>query len=126
MQKIRQFIRRRPVFIYFVLTIVLTWGGMALAVYPGGFPITEAQMETAGALVYVAMLVGPTGAACLLIGLLDGRSGFRELASRLTRWRVEGALGGRGAAGPAAPGHDDFAGAFAIFACVPASHFHRR
>lgn len=88
MQKLRLFIRRRPVFIYFVLTIVLTWGGMALAVYPGGFPISAAQLETAGALVYVAMLIGPAGAACLLIGLLDGRSGFRELGSRLIRWRV--------------------------------------
>ncbi|MCA9974802.1 MAG: CPBP family intramembrane metalloprotease, partial [Anaerolineales bacterium] len=67
---------------------VLTWGGMALAAYPGGFPLSEAQMAVAGALVYVAMLIGPAGAACLLIGLLDGRSGFRELAIRLTRWRV--------------------------------------
>ena len=89
MQKLRQFIKRRPVLIYFVLTIVLTWGGMALAAYPGGFPLSEAQMEAAGALVYVAMLIGPAGAACLLMGLLDGRSGFRQLASRLTRWRVE-------------------------------------
>lgn len=88
MQKIREFIKRRPVVIYFILTIVFTWGGMALAAYPGGFPLSEAQMAAAGALVYVAMLVGPAGAACLLIALLDGRSGFRELGSRLTHWRV--------------------------------------
>lgn len=88
MQKLRLLIRRHSVFVYFALTIIFTWGGMALAVYPGGFPITEAALERAGALVYVAMLVGPTGAACLLIGLLDGRSGFRELIPRLTRWRV--------------------------------------
>lgn len=88
MQKVRQIIRRYPVFTYFVLTIVLTWGGMALAAYPGGFPLSEAQMETAGALVYVAMLIGPAGAACLLIGLLDGRSGFRNLGSRLARRRA--------------------------------------
>lgn len=88
MQKIREFIKRRPVAIYFVLTIVLTWGGMALAAYPGGFPLSETQMATAGALVYVAMLIGPAGAACLLIGILDGRSGFRELGARLTHWQV--------------------------------------
>jgi membrane protease YdiL (CAAX protease family) len=88
MTTIKKFIKSSPVLMYFVLTFIFTWGCMALAVYPGGFPISEEQFETAGALVYVAMLVGPSGAAILLIGLLDGRAGFRELRSRLTRWRV--------------------------------------
>jgi membrane protease YdiL (CAAX protease family) len=72
---------------YFVLTIIFTWGCMAMAVYPGGFPITDEQFERSGALVYVAMLVGPSGAGLLLTGLLDGRAGFRELFFRLIRWR---------------------------------------
>jgi membrane protease YdiL (CAAX protease family) len=45
-------------------------------------------METSGALVYVAMLVGPSGAGLLLTGLLDGRKGYRRLISRLIHWRV--------------------------------------
>ncbi len=88
MTTFKNVINRYPVLTYFILTFIFTWGCMALAVYPGGFPITEEQFETAGALVYVAMLVGPSGAAVLLIGLLDGRSGFRELLSRLFRWKV--------------------------------------
>ncbi len=38
--------------------------------------------------MYVAMLVGPSGASLLLTGLLDGRAGFRELFSRLIKWRA--------------------------------------
>jgi uncharacterized protein len=88
MTTIKKFIKRYPVLTYFALTFIFTWGCMAIAVYPGGFPITEEQFETAGALVYVAMLVGPSGAGILLISLLDGRAGFRKLFSRLIRWRV--------------------------------------
>jgi len=62
---------------------------MALAVYPNGFPITDEQFETSGAFVYVAMLVGPSGAGILLTGLLNGRAGFRDLFSRLFKWRVD-------------------------------------
>lgn len=88
MTTIKNLIKSHPVLNYFVLTFIFTWGGMAMAAYPGGFPITEEQFETAGALVYVAMLVGPSGAGLLLIGLLDGRAGYRELLSRLVKWRV--------------------------------------
>lgn len=88
MTALKNFIKRQPVLAYFILTIIFTWGCMAIAIYPGGFPISEAQMETSGALVYVAMLVGPSGAGLLLTGLIDGRKGYRQLLSRLIRWRV--------------------------------------
>ena len=89
MKVIKNFAKRHPVLTYFVLTFIFTWGCMALAVYPDGFPITDEKYETAGALVYVAMLVGPSTANILLTGLFDGRMGFRELFSRLFKWRVE-------------------------------------
>lgn len=85
---IKNLVKRYPVWAYFVITFIFTWGCMALAVYPDGFPITDERMETAGALVYVAMLVGPGGAGLLLTGLLTGRKGFRDLLARLFRWRV--------------------------------------
>jgi membrane protease YdiL (CAAX protease family) len=88
MTAIKNSIKRKPVLTYFILTIIFTWGCMAMAVYPGGFPISEAQLETSGALVYVAMLVGPSGAGLLLTGLIDGRKGYRQLLSRLIHWRV--------------------------------------
>ena len=88
MTKIKEFIKTHSVLTYFVLTFIFTWGCMAMAIYPSGFPITEEQFETAGALVYVAMLVGPSGAGILLTGLLDGRAGVHKLLSRLIKWRV--------------------------------------
>lgn len=89
MATIKTFIKRYSVPTYFALTFIFTWGCMALAVYPNGFPITDEQFETSGAFVYVAMLVGPSGAGILLTGLLNGRAGFRELLSRLFKWRVD-------------------------------------
>ncbi len=88
MKTIKACLNKYAVLTYFVLTFIFTWGCMAIAVYPGGFPITDQQFETAGALVYVAMLVGPSGAGLLLTGLLEGRAGFRKLISPLIRWRV--------------------------------------
>jgi membrane protease YdiL (CAAX protease family) len=88
MTTVKKFVKSYPVLTYFALTFIFTWGCMALAAYPGGFPITEEQLETSGALVYMAMLAGPSGAGILLTGLLDGRSGFRNLFSRLIKWRV--------------------------------------
>jgi membrane protease YdiL (CAAX protease family) len=88
MTTIKAFIQKHSALTYFVLTFIFTWGCMVLAVYPGRFPITDEQFEKAGALVYVAMLVGPSGAGLLLTGLLDGRAGFRNLFSRLFRWRI--------------------------------------
>jgi len=88
MTTIKAFIKKYPSLSYFILTIIFTWGGMALAVYPGGLPISDEQFEQSGALVYMAMLVGPSGAGLLLTGLIDGRAGFRELFSRLGKWRV--------------------------------------
>ena len=88
MRTIKAFIKSHSVSIYFALTLIFTWGCMALAVYPGSFPITDEQFETSGALVYVAMLVGPSVAGILLTGFLDGRAGLRVLFSRLTKWRV--------------------------------------
>ena len=88
MTPLKNFIKDNPVLTYFALTFILTWGGMALAIYPGRFPISEEKLATSEALVYGAMLIGPSGAAILLTGLLDGLSGFRDLFSRLIKWRV--------------------------------------
>jgi membrane protease YdiL (CAAX protease family) len=81
-------IKKHSLPIYFTLTFAITWGCMALVIGPGGFPIAAARFEAVGPLVYVAMLVGPSAAGLLLTGLVDGKAGFRDLLSRLLRWRV--------------------------------------
>jgi membrane protease YdiL (CAAX protease family) len=85
---IQAFVRKRPVLIYFVLAFALSWGGVLLVAGPGGIPVSPERSEAVGPLMYVVMLVGPGVGGLLLTGLADGRAGFRELRSRLLRWRV--------------------------------------
>ena len=57
---------------------------------PGGFLGTTqtptVQLFVGGPLA----LLGPSVAGLLLTGLIYGKAGFRELLSRLLRWRVGG------------------------------------
>ena len=78
-------IKRYSLLLYFALAFVLSWGGVLIVVGPSelGFP---EQMNTMS--VYMMMLIGPSVAGVLLTGVVSGRAGFRELLSRLTKWRV--------------------------------------
>jgi membrane protease YdiL (CAAX protease family) len=82
------FIRTHPLLTYFALAFAISWGGVMLVVGPGGIPGTTEQFETLFPAVYLAMLAGPSIAGILLTGLVDGKPGFRELVSRLLKWRV--------------------------------------
>ncbi len=83
------FIRKNPVLSYFALTFVISWGGFILAVGgPGGFPADPQRFEKLMPFVAWAMLAGPSLSGLLLTGLISGMTGFRELLSRLLKWRV--------------------------------------
>jgi membrane protease YdiL (CAAX protease family) len=84
MTTIKDFIKRYPLPTYFALTFAISWGAILIAVGPDGIPVTTDQMVVLG----MAMLLGPSVAGVLLIGLASGWAGFRELVSRLFRWRV--------------------------------------
>lgn len=89
MTTIRSFIKRHPVPTYFGLTFAISWGSILLVI--GGPDAIPSPSEQAMKLLPVAilvMLVGPSIAGLLLTGLVDGRAGFRELVSRLFKWRV--------------------------------------
>lgn len=76
--------KSRPVLIYFILAFVLSWGAILAAVGRNGFPVTEDQLPV----LIVAMLLGPSLAAILAAVLTSGKEGFRDLFTRLLRWRV--------------------------------------
>jgi membrane protease YdiL (CAAX protease family) len=79
------FIRRHPVLTYYAIALVISWGGVVMAVGLWGL----GSPEHMGAMpVYVMMLLGPTISGLLMTGLVSGKAGFRDLASRLLRWRV--------------------------------------
>jgi hypothetical protein len=83
MKTIKAFIERHQLLTYFTLVFAIYWGSMLMAVGSGGIR-SEAQLGFA----YAALLAGPTVAAILLTGLVDGRDGLREFRSRLRKWRV--------------------------------------
>jgi membrane protease YdiL (CAAX protease family) len=82
------FIKKYSLLIYFALTFTISWGGILLLAGPGGIPIDTEKSENLMPFIYMAMLIGPSFAGILLTGLIDGRAGFRELLSRLLRWRI--------------------------------------
>jgi len=81
-------IRKHPIFAYYVLTFALSWGGFILLVGPGSLVNTNWQAEGKFLSAVLAMLAGPAVAGLLLTGLVDGRAGYRDLFSRLCKWRV--------------------------------------
>ena len=90
MTTIKAFIKGHPLLSYFALAFAISWGAILLAVGlgPGGFSATPQQFKMAMPYAVPTMLLGPSVAGILMTGLLYGRAGFRELGSRLRRWRV--------------------------------------
>ena len=88
MTTIKGFFKRHPVLTYFVLTFVISWGGVLILGAPRGMPTTSEQFQKLWPIVFLLFFLGPSIASILLTGLVYGRTGFRELLSRLLRWRV--------------------------------------
>ncbi|MCA9910403.1 MAG: hypothetical protein KC519_17215, partial [Anaerolineae bacterium] len=84
----KSFIQKYSVLLYFILTVVISWGVMWLMLGPGGLPIDPEQSEAILPFVYMAMLLGPSMAGVLMIGLVQGQGGLRALLARLFKWRV--------------------------------------
>lgn len=86
--RISGFIRRHPVLVYYLLTFALSWGAMLVVIGPRGFPVNPARIGKMLPVLIVAMLVGPGIASIVLTGVVGGRTGYRDLLSRLLKWRV--------------------------------------
>ena len=88
MKTIKAFIKSHPLLSYFALVFAITWGGFVLAVGPGRIPATKEEFTTMPLGAILAGLTGPSVAGILLTGLVCGREGFRNLFTRITKWRV--------------------------------------
>ena len=85
------FIKEHPVFTYYVLAFSIGWGGILVATGAnGGVPTTPAEFSQQVGSLIPAMLAGPSVAALVATALVSGRAGFREIFSRLLKWRVAG------------------------------------
>lgn len=86
---IRSFIQKHPVLTYFALAFAISWGTILLVVGgPGAIPAPSEQSTKLLPIAILVMVLGPSVAGLLLTGFVDGRAGFRELLSRLFKWRA--------------------------------------
>lgn len=88
MKTIKTFIKRHAVLTYYALVFTISWGGILLLAGPGGIPGTKAQVERLFPFMLLVLFAGPSLGSILSTILVDGRSGLRELFSRLRRWQV--------------------------------------
>jgi uncharacterized protein len=88
MKTIKALIKRHPLLSYFALAFAISWGGILLVVGPSGISANRLPSDMQIALLLPTMAVGPSVAGLLMTGLLYGKEGFRELRSRLLRWKV--------------------------------------
>lgn len=84
----KTFIKKHAVPAYFALTFAISWGGFLMVVGPRGFAKTSWQTDGRFPFAVLAMLAGPSVTGLLLTGLVDGKSGLREILRRLLMWRV--------------------------------------
>jgi membrane protease YdiL (CAAX protease family) len=88
MMTLSAFIKRRPLTMYFVLTFAISWGALLIMIGTSGMPSSKEQLDAQLPFAILAMLGGPSIAGLLLIGRVRGKSGFRDLTSRLLKWQV--------------------------------------
>jgi uncharacterized protein len=85
MNRIRDFIERRPVVTYFALAFGISTGGLLLAAARGGLPLDARDSWIAA----LALFTGPSVAGLLMTYLVHGKNGLRKFLSRLLKWRVD-------------------------------------
>ena len=81
-------IRKFASTIYFLLTVILSWGLVIILAGPENMPIDPEKSADLLPVLYISMLVGPFAAGLLMIGLSSGRQGFKDLGSRLLKWKT--------------------------------------
>ena len=77
------FLQRHPVVSYFALTFAISWLGALAVVLPALLrhqPVSKAN----GMVMFPVMLLGPSLAGLLLTRVADGRTGVRNLLSRIS------------------------------------------
>ena len=84
-------VERHPLISYFVMAYGITWGGILIFLASKGFQLTSLQVQDVSilfAIVFLAMLLGPSTSSIVLTRMLDGRKGLQDLWLRIRRWQV--------------------------------------
>ena len=80
--------KKNPVISYFVLTFTISWGAILVLIAINGMPSTVAEAQAQLPLAIMTFLLGPFISGLVMVGLVHGRAGYRNLLARLFKWRV--------------------------------------
>jgi uncharacterized protein len=84
---LKNLIIKYPVATYYIITFLISWGGLILLI--GGPGRITSQPTNAPFLpLYLLTVAGPIISGVLLTGLNYGKKGYRDLFSRLFKWRI--------------------------------------
>lgn len=79
-------IKRYSIFFYFLLTFIISWGGIVLvAGGPSKITLFTETFDQKLPLAILAILTGPSLVGILLTGIVDGKEGFRDFRRHLTK-----------------------------------------
>ena len=88
MTKTYSFLKQYPVFIFYILTFAISFGGFLLVGSSGFLAGTNWETDPRFQIAVLIMLAGPPIASIILTILISGKLGLRELLFHLSRWRV--------------------------------------
>ena len=86
--KISTLLKRYPVLSYFSLTFLISWGAILVLIAINGMPVAVEEAQAQLPVAILGMLLGPAFSGLLMIGLVNGRAGYRDMLARLFKWRV--------------------------------------
>ena len=79
------FIKRHSVLTYFLMTLLISWGGVLILGAPYAMPTTNQQFQRVWPVVFIPYFLGPALAGVWMTGPVSGRAGFRALLARLRK-----------------------------------------
>lgn len=83
----KKFAQQYNALTYFILTFTISWLGAFIVVAPKlvhGQPIQKMD----GIVMFPIMLIGPVSSSIILTRLNEGKTGLRNLISRIRKWKV--------------------------------------
>jgi len=79
--------KKHPLLTYYFVTFLISWGGVVL-ISGGPSRISSKPGDVPFLPLYFITVAGPILASLFLTGLFNGKSGYREMISRLIKWNV--------------------------------------
>ena len=89
MQSVKAFIQRHPVAPYFSLVLLISYGSFLLVVGPRLLRGETMQSTDAEYILFPVIVISVCLAGLAFTSIVNGRSGLRDLFSRIGHWRVD-------------------------------------